>query len=379
MAKPGDKVRYLSAVGGGTITRIEGQLAYVDEDGFETPVLLKELVVVLPAGHEGSSDKANLMFDQKAFDAGRTPAAEQKKEVAEPAAAALPPASETPHGNRLNLTMAFEPADIKNLSKTSFGIVFVNDSNYYVRFSVLKRGADSRGWNLLYEGEVYPNELIDIATITHEMLPEMERIAVQCIAWKSKGEFELKPPVNAVRRLDLTKFYKLHCFRKSIYFDTPVIELPLVLDDRAVCSDSVADTMREATEDAGSKKLRSELAAKFNIEQKHKKSQRHSPSALLPLIEVDLHIHELTDTTAGMQPKDMLTMQLDAVRHTMNEHKARIGQKIVFIHGKGDGVLRKAVLELLKREYPFAELQDASFQEYGFGATLVTIHQNRKR
>ncbi|MDE6770914.1 MAG: Smr/MutS family protein, partial [Muribaculaceae bacterium] len=47
---------------------------------------------------------------------------------------------------------------------------------------------------------------------------------------------------------------------------------------------------------------------------------------------------------------------------------------IVFIHGKGEGVLRKAVLDLLKKEYPKAELQDASFREYGFGATLVTIH-----
>ena len=89
---------------------------------------------------------------------------------------------------------------------------------------------------------------------------------------------------------------------------------------------------------------------------------------------MDLHIGELTDTLTGMEPKDMLEMQLGEVRKTMNAHSKRIGQKIVFIHGKGEGVLRKAVLELLKKEYPKAELQDASFREYGFGATLVTIH-----
>ena len=38
MAKTGDTVRYLNAVGGGIIKRIEGQTAYVEEDGFETPV-----------------------------------------------------------------------------------------------------------------------------------------------------------------------------------------------------------------------------------------------------------------------------------------------------------------------------------------------------
>lgn len=51
--------------------RIEGQIAYVDDDGFETPVLLKEVVVVMPAGHDLKDDGPRLMFDQKAFDDGR--------------------------------------------------------------------------------------------------------------------------------------------------------------------------------------------------------------------------------------------------------------------------------------------------------------------
>ena len=49
MAQTGDMVRFLNSVGGGRIVRIEDNIAYVDEDGFETPVLLKECVVVAPA------------------------------------------------------------------------------------------------------------------------------------------------------------------------------------------------------------------------------------------------------------------------------------------------------------------------------------------
>ena len=38
MAEVGDTVRYLNAVGGGRIAKIEGKIAYVDEpDGFTTP------------------------------------------------------------------------------------------------------------------------------------------------------------------------------------------------------------------------------------------------------------------------------------------------------------------------------------------------------
>ena len=69
-----------------------------------------------------------------------------------------------------------------------------------------------------------------------------------------------------------------------------------------------------------------------------------------------------------------LRLQLDTVEKTMKAHSRRIGRKIVFIHGKGEGVLRDAVWKLLRKQYPKAELQDASFQEYGFGATLVTVH-----
>ena len=69
----------------------------------------------------------------------------------------------------------------------------------------------------------------------------------------------------------------------------------------------------------------------------------------------------------------MLEVQLDEFRKTMNENINRKGAKIVFIHGKGEGVLRKAILDELKRKYPRCEAQDASFREYGFGATLITV------
>jgi dsDNA-specific endonuclease/ATPase MutS2 len=80
------------------------------------------------------------------------------------------------------------------------------------------------------------------------------------------------------------------------------------------------------------------------------------------------------DSVAGLDNAAMLRLQLDTVEKTMKAHSRRIGQKIVFIHGKGEGVLRDAVWKLLRKQYPKAELQDASFQEYGFGATLVTVH-----
>jgi len=143
MAKIGDTVRFLNTTGGGKITKIEGRIAYVEEDGFETPVLLNEVVVVLPAGHEPEKKGARMMFDQKAFDNGKKSvrdAAPQKSadsrktdNVAEPEL----PVEETEYGEDITVALVFEPENAKALSTSRINAALVNDSNYFLYFSVL--------------------------------------------------------------------------------------------------------------------------------------------------------------------------------------------------------------------------------------------------
>lgn len=354
------------------ITRIEGQMAYVDEDGFETPVLLRDVVVVLPSGHEPAQGGGRLMFDQKAVDSVK--ARDAKSRLPEPltkdvtpvqAPPAPVPVEETAHGEKLNLALAFEPEDVKRLSTTRFAAVLVNDSNYYLSFQLLRRADGHGAWQSVWQGELEPNTVLDVDCFGQDSLAPWERICFQAIAYKKGKPFSPMPPVWAERRVDLKKFFKLHCFQPGRYFDSPVMELPLVTDGEVVNPMPVdAPALQEA------------LCAPSKPKAKpgKKSSKPVSPYKLLPPVEVDLHIAELVDTTAGMQPADMLHLQLEAVRRTMREHDRRKGQKIIFIHGKGDGVLRDEVRRLLRREWGKAELQDASFREYGFGATLVTVH-----
>jgi len=109
-------------------------------------------------------------------------------------------------------------------------------------------------------------------------------------------------------------------------------------------------------------------------------SPRRQPARVMKektpsIIEVDLHINQLLDSTAGMNNTEIITVQLNKFRQTLGENKNKIGQKIVFIHGKGEGVLRNAILSELKSKYKDFSVQDASFREYGFGATMVTVRQ----
>lgn len=229
--KPGDTVRYLNAVGGGKVIRIEGKIAYVDDEGFETPVQVSELVVVLPAGHQPDRP-GRAMFDQKAFDTGRSekrhePAASPTPEIAAVAEEEEFPIEETEYGDDMTIVIAFEPKDVKKLSETEIRAYLVNDSNYFLDYQLLKRSA-TNGWESASHGTAAPNELVDLGSYTQDSVKELERVVFQAIVYKKDKAFDFKPPISASRKLDLTKFYKLHCFRPGVYFDTPVLELPIL-------------------------------------------------------------------------------------------------------------------------------------------------------
>lgn len=94
-----------------------------------------------------------------------------------------------------------------------------------------------------------------------------------------------------------------------------------------------------------------------------------------PMMEVDLHIHNLTENQRHLSNYDMLTLQLDTAQRKLEFAIGKRIQKIVFIHGVGEGVL-KLELETLFRRYDNVKFYAADFQKYGLGATEVYIYQN---
>ena len=100
-----------------------------------------------------------------------------------------------------------------------------------------------------------------------------------------------------------------------------------------------------------------------------------SSKASTALLEIDLHAAELLDDLRGLSPADILNYQIDTFRKVMDENLRNIGREIVFIHGKGEGVLRGALMKELNHRYKGHDVADASFREYGFGATKVTIRK----
>jgi uncharacterized protein YijF (DUF1287 family) len=77
----------------------------------------------------------------------------------------------------------------------------------------------------------------------------------------------------------------------------------------------------------------------------------------------------------GMSNFDILELQLEtAKRHIEFAINKKI-QKIVLIHGVGEGVL-KSELEFLYKKYPQIVYQEANYQKYGQGASELYFKQN---
>jgi DNA-nicking Smr family endonuclease len=94
------------------------------------------------------------------------------------------------------------------------------------------------------------------------------------------------------------------------------------------------------------------------------------------VMEVDLHIHELIDNHARMANSEIIAVQLEHFERTLRIAENKKIPRVVYIHGIGQGVLRAEIRKMLHQYYPHCEFLDASYANYGYGATEVRIRPN---
>lgn len=400
----GQKVRFLNEVGGGTIAGFQGKdvVLVTDSDGFEIPMLKSQVVVIetnannFERPNPGKTDKQvakpqvtapRFLEDGEEDDPADRPVTYTAKPV------------ERRGGDNINVCMAFVPVNVRELSTTNFECYLINDSNYYI--NVVVASQEETGYRCRWQGIVEPNTKQLLETIDRSQLNDLEHMALSIVSWKEDKTYELKPAVSVQLRIDGVKFYKLHTFQPSPFFREPTLIFDVVRDDKPirlveVDAEEVLDAIRgtepeqpetqeEETVVVVDRQAEREAlkAAKraLKAEQNAAKQKERDPHVSQPnrkpkddVLEVDLHISALLDNTAGLSNSVLLNTQLTEFRTIMERYKAKRGQQIVFIHGKGEGVLRDAIIKELRHRYKFCTYQDASFREYGFGATMVTIH-----
>ncbi|MDQ7917412.1 DNA mismatch repair protein MutS [Mesonia sp. MT50] len=159
-------------------------------------------------------------------------------------------------------------------------------------------------------------------------------------------------------------------FVQNIEHETIFLET----DDGFVMSFDVSEVVKTGTDEISVKEEDIKNALKEKLTIKKSKNVRKKREKGIPAIEIDLHIEKLTDRR-HLDNFDMLNIQMDTARHRL-EHAIRNRiQKLVFIHGVGEGVL-KAELETLFGRYEQINYYEADPRKYGYGATEVFITQS---
>ncbi|MDY5194298.1 MAG: DUF2027 domain-containing protein [Candidatus Aphodosoma sp.] len=352
--KIGDKVRFINAKGGGIVRRFQSKNVVLveEDDGFETPILISEVVVVQ------ETDKYNFPIeDKKATKEEEITSNDIPQPIAEEYS--WDENEETREGEELSIYLAYLPVDIKQLQTTDMELYLVNDSNYYLRFCIQAKSEEK--FIVKYQDIIEPQTTLWLDKIVKESVNDYEEIKFQAFAYK-RTAFVSKPVIDITLKINPVKFYKLHTFKETEFFDKPALLQTIIYRDVLDLNNTIsAEKIQEAI---NTKEVKNEENRKTT----HKKRDKND------IIELDLHINELLDNTNGMSRGDMLKYQLDEAEKLIKQHLNHKGQKIVLIHGKGEGILRAEIEKMIKHKFKKCEYRDASFQQYGFGATMVIIH-----
>lgn len=359
--KVGDRVRFLNMTGGGIVKKVlqNSNMLYVeDESGFEIPVRMNEVVQV----EEGATIVPKSSLD-------RTPPVAPTPEPEQPAHSLLEETlrkrSSDPQGEEINAFLCYLVEEGGKLAQAAYEVYLVNESNYDLL--ILYTSGRGAAQETRYAGIVPFDSIELLESFMPEELMERGRTTIEIIPFKEEGiPYRPKRAMTIELRIDAGKFFKQNAFVAIPFFDDLAICYPLILQDQPRNYSKV-----------NSEELREEM-----LSQKREPAPPTAPKMMPPKRGkdepevIDLHAEELLDSTIGLAPKDILEYQLKKVREVMDRYqRPRFkGKAVIFIHGKGEGVLRSEVLKIIHREYPKCETQDASFQEYGFGASKVIIH-----
>ena len=93
-----------------------------------------------------------------------------------------------------------------------------------------------------------------------------------------------------------------------------------------------------------------------------------------PPHELDLHLDALRpEGAADLSNTAMLKLQMDTFEDALSRALATNMHEIVFIHGAGNGTLRKEIHKQLSRNKDIKFFEDAQKEKFGYGATLVRL------
>ncbi len=338
--RTGDRVKFLNDIGEGEIVAFtDKNTALVStSDGFDIPVLLNELIRV---------------------DNGKVQEESRKIKEIEPEIPAVDPGEEREdyivEDEDISLALLL---DRKSTVIKSF---LINSSTYYLYYVIsrLQEGEEV----IFAHGKLEPDTKVALGRLVSLKVDEEIKLKAGILFYGNHYYRYIKPLAKNITIVP-SAVYSGELLTENDYFE----------EDAAIFT--LFSFRDKAEEQYTDKLIRGDLSELIELKEKKEKKEVAKKSVRSPEIEeVDLHIESLADNFSSMESGEILEIQMGRFATALETaiiHKIR---RIVFIHGIGNGKLKHEIRRTLDRKYPGLKYQDASFREYGYGATMVIIPQ----
>jgi hypothetical protein len=347
--KVGDRVKFLNDTGGGTVSEIvdERTVNVRIEDGFDMPVLVSELII--DSDENKLIEKADKYKERSEqpynIDAGIAQIKEDKILAENLQEKALK-----------SVYFGMVPVNSKTIYKSDISTYLINDCDFYIYYLI--GCMDTGSFRYIKSGMLEANTKEQIKTFSQTELSKIKKFHFQ-ILFVNKGKYFPRNPVDKYFDIAKISFYKENNYSDNDFFYEKAYIFQIV-------DDNTGDDIKQKADSEIVKVLADKQGG---INNKEKVRSEHKSD----IEEVNLHIHEIVEDYSGLSEGEILKIQLkkfyDALEKAIN---ANI-KKIVFIHGLGNGKLKYEIRKAIDTGYPDLTYQDASFKEYGFGATLIKL------
>ena len=360
--KIGDKVNFLSSVGGGKVTKIiDSRMVMVEvEDGFELPTLITDLVLDYRSNPQKTQQQKVVDNVQKEVQVRQL--LEQEKAEAARKGGLRRFAKEA---EKEGVYLAFVPHEQQWLLTGPMDIVLVNNTPFEMLYTFTIKETEQFA-NVDY-GQVDKFEKVVVETISRDDLEYWLNGVVQAIFTAETSDNVLLP-LNAPFSLRPGRFFKDGSYLMSgILGEKAVV---ICLSELLALKSGDGDFTKIMKEGIGSQAVAKSLVKKEAPIDKH----RTAPGEAT----VDLHIGELVDNILGLSSHDMFNIQKDYFKKMLDSAIVSEYTKVTFIHGVGNGVLKNFIIEELKN-YQNTENRMASVAKFGVGAIDVIITDKDKK
>ncbi len=353
--KKGSKVKFLNEVGGGKVIEIiNSKMVKIEtNDGFDMPCLIDDLILIEDdASNYKASSKTNTETSKSTTsNHAQITKAEVNSSSQKDDGYDFLGGIKDPEGEKLDILLALLPADSAHPTDKEVELYIINDSNFRA-FFVITKNSNSMAMTV-GAGFIELDTKLLIGALPQNELPLGLTLNVQLIFFKNR-EFTLKPAEQFNISVSAIKLLRPGAYIENDFFDEKAMLVVLA-------------GSKPATESINPIELKEAMLSPKQADKPAVKKQNTA------LEEIDLHIEELIDSHSNLSSGEIIEIQLARFTTVLDGAIKHKTNNVVFIHGVGNGKLKFELRKLLDTKYKHVRYQDASFKEYGYGATMVMV------